>query len=92
MVNRPDDPLVRFRAWVDNDVPPEQVSSSLRTVIHHVDTFWSQRERDNVALFHYSDLEADLVAEMQRLAAVLEHRHLYRARTQSSPSPPASTR
>lgn len=72
MVNRPDDPHVRFRMWVDNDGPPEQVSSSLRTVIHHVDTFWVRRERDNVALFHYSDLEADLVAEMQRLAAVLE--------------------
>ena len=72
MVNRPDDPLVRFRAWVDNDLPPEQVSSSLRAVIHHVDTFWAQRERDNVALFHYSDLETDLVAEMQRLAELLE--------------------
>ena len=72
MVNRPDDALVRFRAWVDNDVPPEQVSSSLRAVLHHVDTFWVHRDRDNVALFHYADLEADLVAEMQRLAAVLE--------------------
>jgi aryl sulfotransferase len=72
MVNRPADALVRFRAWVDNDLPLEQVSSSLRTVIHHVDTFWTERERDNVALFHYSDLEADLVGEMQRLARVLD--------------------
>jgi hypothetical protein len=72
MVNRPDDPIERFRAWVDNDLPPEQVSSSLRTVVHHVDTFWTQRDRDNVALFHYRDLECDLVAEMQRLAAVLD--------------------
>ena len=71
MVNRPDDPHERVRAWIDNDGPPEQVSSSLRTVIHHVHTFWSERERDNVTLFHYSDLEADLVAEMLRLAAVL---------------------
>lgn len=72
MVNRPDDPLVRFRAWVANDLPPAQVSSSLLTVAHHVETFWTERGRDNVALFHYSDLEADLVGEMQRLAEVLE--------------------
>jgi hypothetical protein len=63
---------VRFSAWIDNDLPPEQVGSSLRTVLHHVDTFWEQRDRDNVALFHFADLEADLVGEMQRLAAVLE--------------------
>jgi aryl sulfotransferase len=72
MLNRPADALVRFRTWVDNDLPPEQVSSSLRGVIHHVDTFWTERERDNVALFHYSDLEADLVGEMQRLARLLD--------------------
>ncbi len=72
MVNRPDDALERFRAWIDNDLPPEQVASSLRAALHHVDTFWTQRDRDNVALFHYADLEADLVAEMERLAVVLE--------------------
>ncbi|MEX1008610.1 MAG: sulfotransferase domain-containing protein [Acidimicrobiia bacterium] len=72
ILNRPDDPHLRFRTWVDDDQPPEQVSSSLRSVIHHVDTFWAQRERDNIALLHYSDLENDLVAEMQRLAEVLE--------------------
>lgn len=71
MVNRPDDERERFRAWVDNDLPPEQVSSSLRGILYHLETFWVRRDRDNVALFHYSDLEADLVGEMQRLAVVL---------------------
>jgi aryl sulfotransferase len=71
MVNRPDDLLVRFRAWIDNDLPPEQVGSSLRGVLHHIETFWAQRDRDNVALFHFADLEADLVGEMRRLAKVL---------------------
>jgi aryl sulfotransferase len=72
MVNRPDDERERFRVWVDNDLPPDQVSSSLRAVLHHVNTFWMHRDRDNVALFHYADFEADLVAEMERLAVVLE--------------------
>ena len=72
LVNRPDDVHDRFRGWVDNPLPPEQVSSSLRAALHHVDTFWQQRDRDNVALFHYADLEVDLTGEMQRLARVLE--------------------
>ena len=72
LVNRPDAARERFRLWIDNDLPPEQVSSSLRAVLHHVDTFWVQRDRDNVALFHYADLQADLVAEMERLAEVLD--------------------
>ena len=71
MVNRPDDVRDRFRGWVDNPLPPEQVSSSLRAALHHVDSFWRVRDRDNVALFHYADLEADLTGEMQRLARVL---------------------
>ena len=72
LVNRPDDIHERFRGWVDNALPPDQVTSSLRAALHHVDTFWQQRDRDNVALFHYADLEVDLIGEMQRLARVLE--------------------
>jgi len=71
LAQRSDDPLERFRAWVDNDTAPTRVGSSLWAVLHHVDTFWSVRDRGNVALFHYSDFEADLEAEMARLADVL---------------------
>jgi aryl sulfotransferase len=72
MVNRADDVHDRFRGWVDNPLPPEQVSSSLRAALHHVDSFWQERDRDQVALFHYADLEVDLTGEMQRLARVLD--------------------
>jgi hypothetical protein len=68
---RPDDARARFRWWVDNDDAVTSTASSLRTVVHHVDTFWTQRNRDNVALFHYSDLERDLTGEMRRLAETL---------------------
>ena len=34
-------------------------------------TFWARRHLDNVALFHFADLEADLDAEMRRLAGIL---------------------
>ena len=71
LVNRSDDVGERFRAWVDDDVPPQEVTSSLRSTLHHADTFWKERDRDNVALLHYADLEADLVGQLERLAAVL---------------------
>jgi hypothetical protein len=69
---RPDDAGERFLRWVDDDRPVATTSSSLRVVVHHVETFWTQRSRDNVALFHYSDLERDLRGEMTRLAAALD--------------------
>lgn len=69
---RPDDAGERFVRWVDDDRPVTTNSSSLRVVVHHVETFWAQRSRDNVALFHYSDLERDLTGEMMRLAAALD--------------------
>ena len=30
--------------WVDNPLPPEQVTSSLRAALHHVETFWQERD------------------------------------------------
>ena len=71
LAQRSDDPIERFRVWVDNDTSPTLVGSSLLAVLHHVDTFWAVRDRANVALFHYSDYERDLEGEMARLADVL---------------------
>ena len=71
LAQRSDDPVERFRAWVDNDTAPTLVGSSLWAVLNHVDTFWTMRDRANVTLFHYSDLESDLEGEMARLADVL---------------------
>src|SRR5262245_54898825 len=67
-----DDARTRFRAWVDDDTPVDRSTSTLRTTLHHVGTFWTERHRRKIALFHYSDLQRDLVGEMERLAAVLE--------------------
>ena len=69
---RPDDAGERFARWVDDDRPVTTTSSSLPVVVHHVETFWIQRSRDNVVLFHYSDLERDLRGEMTRLATALD--------------------
>jgi hypothetical protein len=68
---RPAELVDRFRAWLEDDAPVEQTLTSLKGVLHHLETFWDVRERPNVALFHYADLSADLDGEMRRLADAL---------------------
>jgi hypothetical protein len=65
------DPREAFRHWVEDRTPPERVPMSLGSLIHHLGTFWSQRQRDDVVLLHYDDLRADLEGEMRRLAGRL---------------------
>jgi aryl sulfotransferase len=61
----------RFRRWVEDDGPVTDGPRSLRSTLHHLATFWDARERDNVALLHYDELQADLPAAMRRLAGRL---------------------
>ena len=66
----PDDPRERFWVWADGAMDGT-FGPSLEGILHQVAGFWERRELPNVALFHYGDLKADLVGQMQRLAAVL---------------------
>ena len=63
-----DDPSERFQRWLEADFTPVRGLQSLAGTIHHLSTFWDRRHLANIALFHYSDLKADLDAEMHRLA------------------------
>ena len=62
------DPLARFWAWVESDAPIALAASSLASMMHHLATFWAVRDRSNVVLVHYSDLQRDLQGEMCRIA------------------------
>jgi aryl sulfotransferase len=68
----PDSEVERFWAWVENPAPPTETIATLRGTLHHLATFWSQRHRANVVLFHYGDLQADLEGQLRRLASRLE--------------------
>ncbi|MCA1843304.1 MAG: sulfotransferase domain-containing protein [Actinobacteria bacterium] len=57
--------------WVDDDWPLENVAMSLAGTIHHLKSFWDVRDRDDVVLLHYDDLQVDLEGEMRRLAGRL---------------------
>jgi hypothetical protein len=59
------------RHWIDDDAPPETVAMSLAGTIHHLLGFWEVRDRDDVVLLHYDDLQVDLEGEMRRLAGRL---------------------
>ena len=60
-----------FLHWVDDPTPPAAVAMSLAGTVHHLGGFWEVRDRDDVVLLHYDDLQADLDGEMRRLAARL---------------------
>jgi hypothetical protein len=58
----------RFGQWVQEDFDPGGGTPCLALTVHHLGTFWDRRSEDNIVLFHYSDLQADLAVEMRRLA------------------------
>ena len=65
----PSDPLAHFWGWAYGD--PGEGGRALSGVLHHLATFWDHRDDPTIALFHYSDLLADLPGQLARLAALL---------------------
>lgn len=63
------DPMERMRAFVRSDALTGPLT--LAAVLRHMTTAWRHRHDHNVLLLHYADLKADLVGEMQRLAAAV---------------------
>ncbi len=68
--DRPDDPLERFRMWADPTQGDEH-DATLAGVLAQFRAAWDRRHDHNVLLLHYSDLSADLPAEMRRVADAL---------------------
>jgi aryl sulfotransferase len=64
-----EDPLERFWQWMEGDGGNEPSGLADLVAISH--SFWIARDRPNVHLFHYADLQADLAGQMTRLADVL---------------------
>lgn len=66
----PDDPVERFRVFVDNEDPTVH-GGSLLGFAHHMTKAWENKDRDDLLLLHYADLRADLPGEMRRIADFL---------------------
>jgi hypothetical protein len=66
----PADPVERFWSWATSDTPA--AGPTLGAILAQFQKSWDRRDEPNVALFHYSDLSADLLGQMRRLAGVLE--------------------
>jgi hypothetical protein len=68
----PQDPADFLRWFIDNDLQPSGSGPyGLADYCQQVSTYWSERHRPNVHLFHYSDLWSDLRGEMRRAADAL---------------------
>jgi aryl sulfotransferase len=66
----PTDPITEY---LETDFESDNLNvMTLSYVLHHLQSFWDRREEPNIALFHYSDLQADLPGQLRRLAAVLD--------------------
>jgi aryl sulfotransferase len=69
----PTDAGERFRLWMNAEPGwSGYTGPNLGDILHHVGTFWDRRTSPNIALFHYSDLLADLPRELRRLSELLE--------------------
>lgn len=66
----PDDPVEAFWAWAGPEAG-EIHDATLAGMLAQLRVAWDRRHDDNVVLLHYSDLCADLPAEMRRLADAL---------------------
>jgi hypothetical protein len=62
--------IVFFQKWVDDDKPVTE-TNSLASTLHHLQTFWDERNADAIVLMHYDDMTRDLDGEMRRLADAL---------------------
>jgi aryl sulfotransferase len=64
-------PRQRLLAWLEHDADPYRDLDSLPGVLHHLSDAWNRRDRPNVTLVHYDDLQKDLAGEMRRIATRL---------------------
>ena len=62
----------RFWRWVEDDSDPTDTTSSLRSTLHQLESFWNAPDDLDVVLLHYDDLLADLEGQMRGLADRLD--------------------
>jgi hypothetical protein len=65
---RPESELERFWAWVEGPGGSDAAMPSLRSTMEHVQTFWKVRERPNIIMLRYEDLQRDLEGQMRMVA------------------------
>jgi aryl sulfotransferase len=67
------DPHELWRDWIGRGwFPWEMDGWPFWSAFHHLETWWSVRDRPNVLLVHFADLKADPDGEIARLAAFLD--------------------
>ena len=94
-----DSEIGRFWEWADAPIDGGPRGESLAALVHHISTFWAVRDRSNVLLLHYDELQADLDGQMRGVSAGSASRSTRRAgrpwstprrSTRCAPTPTAS--
>jgi hypothetical protein len=67
----PESEAARFWQWVDDPTPVTDTVAGLASTMNHLNSFFVNRERPNVVMLHYGDLQDDLEGQMRALAARL---------------------
>lgn len=66
------DPHELWRSWISRGwFAWERDGWPFWSAFHHLETWWSARDRSNVLVLHYNDLLADLRGEVERVASFL---------------------
>ena len=69
---RPTGQRERFWLWVEDDTPTTELSSSLRKMLLHLETFWDAPSEADVVMLHFDDLRTDLEGQMRMIAERLD--------------------
>lgn len=65
----PEDLRVAWRDWIGRGwFPWEQEGWPFWGNMHHVQTWWRHRDRENILFLHFNELKADLDAQIRRIA------------------------
>lgn len=68
----PADPAVCFHRWLsEGPIPGQESGLTMMSWFDCEASWWAERERPNVLLVHYADLQRDLAGEMRRIAIAL---------------------
>jgi aryl sulfotransferase len=69
----PEDPQLYFQTWIAQaEGEPQTGPGANLSYFDFENTYWAERQRENLLFVHYNDLKADLAGEMRRISDFLE--------------------
>lgn len=61
----------QWDVWLNGEFEPGADERTLGYPVHHLKCLWKLKDRPNVHIFHYADMQRDLKREMERVAEAI---------------------